>query len=111
MNRIRELPWPRLAVTGVLIVAIAAGIAWYVIRRQQAAKSVAHAPVSVLVGDFANHTGDPVLDNTLEPMLGVALGRRQLHQRLQSRGCAQAGQKTSESQRTNSTSSRRGWWP
>jgi hypothetical protein len=27
----------------------------------------------VLVGDFANHTGDSVLDNTLEPMLGVAL--------------------------------------
>ena len=27
----------------------------------------------MLVGDFANHTGDPVLDNTLEPMLGVAL--------------------------------------
>jgi tetratricopeptide (TPR) repeat protein/predicted Ser/Thr protein kinase len=76
MNRIRELPWPRLAVTGVLIVAIAAGIAWYVIRRQQAEKAVARgpvAPVSVLVGDFANHTGDPLLDNTLEPMLGVAL--------------------------------------
>ena len=73
MNRIRELPWPRLAIAGVLIVAIAAGIAWYVIRRQQAAKSVAHGPVSVLVGDFANHTGDPVLDGTLEPMLDVAL--------------------------------------
>jgi tetratricopeptide (TPR) repeat protein len=29
--------------------------------------------VSVLVGDFANHTGDSVLDDTLEPMLGVAL--------------------------------------
>ncbi len=27
----------------------------------------------MLVGDFENHTGDPVLDNTLEPMLGVAL--------------------------------------
>jgi tetratricopeptide (TPR) repeat protein/predicted Ser/Thr protein kinase len=73
MNRIRELPWPRLAVAGVLIVAIAAGISWYAIRRQQVATSVAHGPVSVLVGDFANHTGDPVLDNTLEPMLGVAL--------------------------------------
>src|SRR5580692_7839417 len=73
MNRIRELPWQRLAVTIVLIVAIAAGIAWYAIRRQQAMKPVAHGPVSVLVGDFANHTGDPVLDNTLEPMLGVAL--------------------------------------
>jgi tetratricopeptide (TPR) repeat protein len=74
LNRIRELPWPRLAVTGLLILATAAGIAWYVIGRQQSAKSAAaHAPVSVLVGDFANHTGDPVLDNTLEPMLGVAL--------------------------------------
>jgi tetratricopeptide (TPR) repeat protein/predicted Ser/Thr protein kinase len=73
LNRIRELPWPRLAVTGLLILASAAGIAWYVIGRQQSAKSGAHAPVSVLVGDFANHTGDPVLDNTLEPMLGVAL--------------------------------------
>ena len=61
MNRIRELPWHALAIAGVLIVAIAAGIAWFVIRRQQAAKSAAHGPVSVLVGDFANHTGDPVL--------------------------------------------------
>ena len=73
MNRLRELPWPRLAVTGVLIVAIAAGIAWYAIGRQQPAKSGPHAPVSVLVGDFANHTGDPLLDDTLEPMLGEAL--------------------------------------
>ena len=73
MNRIQELPWQRLAVTGALILGIAAGIAWYVIRRQLIAKSGPHAPVSVLVADFENHTGDPVLDNTLEPMLGVAL--------------------------------------
>ena len=73
VQRIGKLSWPLLAGTGVLVVAIAAGIAWYVIRGQQAAKSVSHAPVSVLVGDFANHTGDSVLDNTLEPMLGVAL--------------------------------------
>src|SRR6202034_1559430 len=73
MNRMRELPWQRLAAMGVLIVAIAAGLAWYAIRREQAAKSGQHAPVSVLVADFANHTGDPLLDNTLEPMLGLAL--------------------------------------
>jgi eukaryotic-like serine/threonine-protein kinase len=73
MNRIRELPWQQLASAGVLIVAIAAGIAWYVIKRQQNANSGPHAPVSVLVADFENHTGDPVLDDTLEPMLGVAL--------------------------------------
>ncbi len=73
MNRLRELPWPLLAGAGVLIVAIAAGISWYIVRRQQPAKSTAHGPVTVLVGDFANHTGDSVLDNTLEPMMGVAL--------------------------------------
>jgi len=73
INRIRELPWPQLATAGILILVIAAGISWFVIRRQQAAKSAPHGPISVLVGDFANLTGDPVLDNTLEPMFGVAL--------------------------------------
>jgi tetratricopeptide (TPR) repeat protein/predicted Ser/Thr protein kinase len=73
MNRVRELPWMRAGAAAVLILAIAAGIAWYAIRRQHSATSVTHAPVSVLVGDFANHTGEPVLDDTLEPMLGVAL--------------------------------------
>jgi tetratricopeptide (TPR) repeat protein len=33
----------------------------------------AHAPVSVLVTDFTNHTGDPIFDGTLEPMFNVAL--------------------------------------
>jgi eukaryotic-like serine/threonine-protein kinase len=33
----------------------------------------AHAPVSVLVADFANTTGDSVFDETLEPPLSVAL--------------------------------------
>jgi eukaryotic-like serine/threonine-protein kinase len=73
MNRMRGLPWTRYAIAGVVILVIAVGIGWFVARRQQAANSAAHAPISVLVGDFANHTGDPVLDNTLEPMLGLAL--------------------------------------
>jgi eukaryotic-like serine/threonine-protein kinase len=33
----------------------------------------AQAPVSVLVADFTNHTGDPIFDETLEPMFNVAL--------------------------------------
>jgi eukaryotic-like serine/threonine-protein kinase len=33
----------------------------------------AHAPVSVLVADFTNHTGDPIFNDTLEPMFNVAL--------------------------------------
>jgi hypothetical protein len=31
------------------------------------------APVSVLVADFENHTGDPVFDGTLEPVFNTAL--------------------------------------
>jgi len=33
----------------------------------------AHPPVTVLVADFTNHTGDPIFDDTLEPMFNVAL--------------------------------------
>ncbi|HEY2352195.1 MAG TPA: protein kinase [Candidatus Acidoferrum sp.] len=33
----------------------------------------AHPPVSVLIADFDNKTGDAVFDGTLEPMLGIAL--------------------------------------
>lgn len=73
MNRIRRLPWPMLAGVGVLIVALAAGTFWFVHRNRLAAESRSHAPVSVLVGDFTNNTGDPVLDDTLEPMFGVAM--------------------------------------
>lgn len=73
MIRMRELPWRRFAVTGLVVVLVAVGVAWFAIRRQMAAKSGAHAPVSVLVADFENHTGDPLLNNTLEPMLGEAL--------------------------------------
>jgi tetratricopeptide (TPR) repeat protein len=73
INRARELPWRQLLTGCVLVLIVAGGISWFVIRRQQAAKSAPSGPVSVLVGDFANLTGDPVLDNTLEPMIGVAL--------------------------------------
>jgi tetratricopeptide (TPR) repeat protein/tRNA A-37 threonylcarbamoyl transferase component Bud32 len=73
MNRLREARWQRPAIAGVLIAALAAGVSWFLLSRQKAAKPADHGPVSVLIGDFANHTGDPVLDNSLEPMLGVAL--------------------------------------
>lgn len=37
------------------------------------APAVANKSVSVLVADFTNHTGDPIFDDTLEPMFNVAL--------------------------------------
>jgi tetratricopeptide (TPR) repeat protein/predicted Ser/Thr protein kinase len=72
LNRARELPWFRLLSASVLVVAMSAAIAWYFHGRQNTA-STAHAPVSVLVADFQNNTSDSLFDDTLEPMINVAL--------------------------------------
>src|SRR5579859_7995486 len=73
MLRLRELPWQRLAIAGVLIVAIAAGATWFAVSKLKSTPGAPRGTVSVLIGDFSNHTGDPLLDNSLEQMLGVAL--------------------------------------
>jgi len=56
----------------VLLVAVAAiGLPRKFLSRS--APKAAHPPVSALVADFTNHTGDPIFDDTLEPMFNVAL--------------------------------------
>src|SRR5262249_36848119 len=57
------------AVFGVLLV-ITVIVYWF---KGPAKPIQVHAPVSVLVADFTNHTGDPIFDDTLEPMFNVAL--------------------------------------
>ncbi|MGC2527846.1 MAG: protein kinase [Candidatus Acidiferrum sp.] len=53
-------------------VAVLAGGIW--LRERMISRPAApHAPVSLLISDFENKTGDPVFDGTLEPMLGIAL--------------------------------------
>ncbi len=69
----RGIPWQRITVAlAILVLAIAVGIGIWV-KRHQPTTSAVHAPVSVLVADFTNHTGDPIFDDTLEPMFNVAL--------------------------------------
>jgi len=72
MNRLRELSWSRIAPVALLMVVMVAATAWYFSRRKNVAV-VTHAPVSVLVADFQNNTSDPLFDDTLEPMVNVAL--------------------------------------
>ena len=71
----KAVPWKWIG-AGVLALAVAAG-AWTLISKFGGSAVVpnnaAHAPVSVLVADFTNHTGDPIFDDTLEPMFNVAL--------------------------------------
>ena len=60
--------WASAALGALLIVAVVA------FRLKGPVKPPpAHAPVSVLVADFANTTGDSIFDETLEPPLSVAL--------------------------------------
>src|SRR5580704_8637180 len=61
--------WLAAAALGVIVVA---GILFY--RSKITSPPVGpHAPVTLLIADFDNKTGDSVFDGTLEPMLGIAL--------------------------------------
>ena len=77
--RLRTVRWVRQGLRGWRWVAagaalVALGAAAFVMRSRLTLKPVTgHAPVTVLVADFTNHTGDAVFDNTLEPMFNVAL--------------------------------------
>jgi eukaryotic-like serine/threonine-protein kinase len=67
--------WPayfKWVVAGALgVVLIVGGL---LLRTKMAPRPTApHAPMTLLIADFDNKTGDAVFDGTLEPMLGIAL--------------------------------------
>jgi len=67
----RAVPWKWIAVAAsALLLLVGTPI---VVQRFMHKTPTQHAPVSVLVADFTNHTGDPVFNGTLEPMFNVAL--------------------------------------
>jgi tetratricopeptide (TPR) repeat protein/predicted Ser/Thr protein kinase len=71
MQRHRTTIVAAAAATGMCVL-VAAGVFVYRLKHPSG-PAVAHAPVSVLVADFTNQTGDPIFDGTLEPMFNVAL--------------------------------------
>src|SRR5438552_13015406 len=61
------------AVLGVVLI-VGAIIGWQAMRASRRRSSeAAHKPVSVLIADLNNRTGDAVFDGTLEPILTLAL--------------------------------------
>jgi len=69
--RVRRVVGMRL-MTAVVVLALALlGAAWWYARTL--IPPAQHDPVSVVIADFQNGTGDPSFDGTLEPMVKLAL--------------------------------------
>jgi eukaryotic-like serine/threonine-protein kinase len=68
IKRVVGLPLAAFVVS--LLLAVSGGAWWYA---RQSIPPTPHDPVSVVVADLANGTGDPAFDRTLEPMLKRAL--------------------------------------
>ena len=69
-GRRRLIGLPVVAAGLALAVTILAGAWWYAWR---SIPPVPHEPVSVLIADLENRTGDPTFDHTLESVLKLAL--------------------------------------
>jgi eukaryotic-like serine/threonine-protein kinase len=65
--------WKYTAIGAIVLLIAIAGLGLPRAFLSRSAKNPAHPPLSVLVADFTNHTGDPIFDDTLEPMFNVAL--------------------------------------
>ena len=72
IQRVGGLPaYVKWAGAGLAVALVAAG--FFLRPRVGAHPAAPHSPVSLLIADFDNNTGDSVFDGTLEPMLGIAL--------------------------------------
>jgi tetratricopeptide (TPR) repeat protein len=71
-SRRRSVPVWIVAVTLAVLIGAGAG-AWWLTRSRAAPATVQHDPVSVLIADFQNTTGDPLFEGSVEQALGIGL--------------------------------------
>ena len=69
--RVKRVVGVRLFAAVVTLVVVGLGTTWWLTRGP--AVPVQHDPVSVLIADFQNTSGDSTFDRTLEPVLKLAL--------------------------------------
>ena len=64
----------KLAMAAVMIVLVGGAVGWVVSRQSSGVVvSASHDPVSVLIGDFENKTGDAVFDGVVEQALSLGI--------------------------------------
>jgi eukaryotic-like serine/threonine-protein kinase len=65
--------WWALGGATVLVIALLAVVLWFAYRSPTSVPSVSHPPLSLLIADFTNKTGEAVFDDVLEKALEVGL--------------------------------------
>jgi len=65
--------WPMIVGAVLIVAVLLTGTYWLFLRPKAGAPGSGPEPVSVLIADFENKTGDPIFDGALEPALGVYL--------------------------------------
>jgi len=65
--------WPVIVGTVLIVAMILTGVWWFVLRGKVSPHVKGPEPISVLIADFQNQTGDPIFDGTLEHALGIGL--------------------------------------
>ena len=65
----------QLALAALLILSLAGTTGWLLYNRDGSAPAAAIArdPISVLIGDFENKTGDPIFDGVVEQALSLGI--------------------------------------
>ncbi len=69
----QQAPWKLITVAAAAVAVLAIAATVYLLRPKTTPAGGAHQPITVLVADFTNHTGDSVFDGTLEPMFNLAM--------------------------------------
>ncbi len=65
--------WPVIVGAILIVTMLLTGIWWFVLRGKVSTPAKGPEPISVLIADFQNQTGDPIFDGTLEHALGIGL--------------------------------------
>ena len=68
----KPIYWKWVGTIAAVVIALA-GVVFFSWQKFAVPPVSKHSPVTVLVADFNNHSGDSVFNDTLEPMLNVAL--------------------------------------
>ena len=106
----RRMPWRATAITAI-VVAVAAVVRTFCTSRADRRQAQAHAPISILVADFTNHTGEPVFDGTLEPAFNVAMEGASFVNAFNRGDGTSSSRENFRIPPISSTSRRRDWWP